>query len=492
MAESSTDQNNNLGLSVRSRFYQNLYLPVTEPQRIWADLTSLKECFGYDLIAMMALFHQQKMNAKISLTVDFKTKHSITFEEGQIQFIEIADSDTRLGTLLINHRLVTKALLDKALADKGDLPIGAYLVQKGFVSKEQIGQVLLTQSRLRLSKLISEEKFQLSIEKANTQLQTSEININQFYVLINDWILSKFDQDWIHSHYLEYYNYKIQVNWTTLSNIDLNQFSLMSLLGSAFIDMIEGQVIQNIATSFENNPNFFKAIHFLVIANVIEISPSAEKAHYELIIKHIYKLLMNKNGSDLAYITGLITKQNPQDIDKIYEDLNQNYLGPESLHNDFKLEIDRRMINLMIHQKSLKKTVEQIPEPTKPKNYQAIDMNLIKNMLLAQKYNEALTYIKKFKDQIHTEPRLQLFSAWSHLGLALFRGTQISPLTLEKEFTTILPEDMGSADYHYINYLFLKSKKQDGSANNALKQAIIQDSNIKNYPTIKSIFDWFN
>ena len=185
MADSTADQNNNIGLSVRSSFYQNLYLPVADQNRIWGDLNQLKECFGYDLIAVMSLFHQHKMSAKIILTVDTKTKHSITFEEGQIQFIEIADSDTRIGTLLINHRLITKALLDKALNDKGDLPIGTYLVQKGYVSKEQIGQVLLTQSRLRLSKLISEEKFQLNLEKSNIKIQTSEININQFYVLIN-------------------------------------------------------------------------------------------------------------------------------------------------------------------------------------------------------------------------------------------------------------------------------------------------------------------
>jgi len=492
MADSTADQNNNIGLSVRSSFYQNLYLPVADQNRIWGDLNQLKECFGYDLIAVMSLFHQHKMSAKIILTVDTKTKHSITFEEGQIQFIEIADSDTRIGTLLINHRLITKALLDKALTDKGDLPIGTYLVQKGYVSKEQIGQVLLTQSRLRLSKLISEEKFQLNLEKSNIKIQTSEININQFYVLINDWILSKFDQDWIHAHYLEYYHYKIQVNWTNLGAIDTTHFSLLSLLGETFFDLIEGQVIQNLVSTFENNAHFFKAIHFLVITNIIEIDPSSEKINYEIRIKHIYKLLMNKNGSDLAYITGLITKQNPHEIDKIYEDLNQNYLGPETLHNDFKLEIDRRMINLMIHQKNIKSSESNNESQSKARNQKAVDANLIKNMLQAQKYNEALVYIKKYKDQIHTEPKLQLFSAWSHLGLALFKGTQISPLTLEKEFTSILPEDMGSADYHYVNYLFLKSKKQDTPANNALKQAILQDSNIKNYPTIKSIFDWFS
>lgn len=491
MAESTADQNNNFGISVRSRFYQNLYLPLTELSRIWSDTEQLNECFGYDLIAILSLFHQYKINAKIILSANTQTQHSITFEEGQIQFIELADSDTRIGTLLINHRLLTKPLLDKALADKGDLPIGVYLVQKGFVSKEQIGQVLLTQSRLRLSKLISEEKFQLKIEKANSQLQTSEINIHQFYVLINDWILSKFDQDWIHAHYLEYYNYKIQVNWTTLANININQFSLINLLDSSFIDKIDGQVMQNLVLNFENNAHFFKAIHFLVIINAIEMEPSSEKFNFEIRIKHIYKLFMNKNGSDLIYIAGLVTKQNPQDIDKIYEDLHQIYLGPETLHNEFKLEIDRRIINLMIHQKSLKKN-ETAHENIKLKANPTIDMSSIKTLILNQKYNDALIYIKKFKEQIHTEPKLQLYSAWAHLGLALFKGMQISPLTLEKEFTTILPEDMGSSDFHYVNYLFLKSKKQDSSANNALKQAILLDSHVKNYPILKSIFDWFN
>jgi len=38
----------------------------------------------------------------------------------------------------------------------------------------------------------------------------------------------------------------------------------------------------------------------------------------------------------------------------------------------------------------------------------------------------------------------------------------------------------------------LKVKKQDTPANNSLKKAISMDSQIKNYPVLKSIFDWFN
>jgi len=481
-----SDQNQNLGLSIRSLFYQNLYIPLTESQRIWNDITLLKQCFGYDLITIIALFHQYKMSGKIKLETVNNAIHSITFDNGQIQFIELADTDTRLGTLIVNHRLITKPMLDKALAEKGDLPIGAYLVKKGLISKEQIGMVLLTQSRLRLSKLISDEKFNISIEQVESKIQTSELNIGQFYLLINDWILSKFDHDWIHAHYLEYYNYKVQVNWDKAIASEFQKYSLIYLSNENFIELIDQQTIQDLSVLFEKNSNLFKALHFLIIINWIEITPTNEPALPEVKIKHIYKLLMNKSGPDLLYTASLITKQNSQDIDKIYEDLMQNYLGPESFHNDFKLEIDKKMINLMINQKNMKqKSADFSTDSLKPKVHQQIDLQLIHNYIIAQKYNEALIYIKKFKDLIETESKLQLYSAWAHLGLALFKGTQISLMTLEKEFTSILPEDMSSADYHYV-------KKQDTPANNSLKKAISMDSQIKNYPVLKSIFDWFN
>ena len=118
-------------------------------------------------------------------------------------------------------------------------------------------------------------------------------------------------------------------------------------------------------------------------------------------------------------------------------------------------------------------------------------MKPIKALLLAERYTEALALVKKHKNAIASVAGLQLYSAWAHLGLALFKGTQISMGTLEKEFLNVLPEDMTTADYHYVNYLLLKVKKQDSQANVALKRATDQDGRIKEYPQSKGLFGWF-
>ena len=491
MSSSDSSNDNSLLDSRRSRFYQNLYLPNTNDVKILNDLTNLKSCYGYDITTIIILFQKYKLSGKIQLETKTNQTNAVVFQEGQIQYIELSDTDTRIGTLLINNGLISKAQLEQALSEKTDLPIGAYLVQQGLINREQIGTVLLAQSRTRLSKLINEDQYAIKVIGSETKIKSSELNLEQFFLLVHDWILSKFTPEWLNAHYLEYYNFKITVNWSDFQMADAMNYSVLTLFKDSFIDIIDGQKISDLAIKYENNKNFFKAIHFLVLLKWITIRPSGEADNYEIKIKHVYKLIMNKTGMDLVKQLSLITKLDERSIDQIYEELQKTYLGPESLVNEFKLEIDKKVLNLLINFRNLQNISSDSQLEKKQISQKAVDTKAIKTLLLAQKYNEALALVKKSKDMLTQTPQLQLFSAWAHMGLALFKGTQISAGTLEKEFLNVLPEDMTTGDYHYVNYMLLKVKRQDGQASLALKKAYEIDPATKAYPVVKSLFGWF-
>lgn len=479
--------------SARARFYQNLFSAHASGPKIFSDLEKLNSCYGYDITTIIILFQKYSLSGRIELETKSGQINAVVFQEGQIQFIELSDTDTRIGTLLVNHKLITQQQLEQALKEQTGVPIGAYLVQRGIINKEQIGSLLLTQSRTRLSKLISDEKFLIRIKETETKVKSSELNIEQFYLLVHDWILSKFSPEWLNAHYLEYYNYVVKVDFTAFRPANVQKYSVLSLFNANFLEIIDGQRISDLALLFENNKNFFKALHFLMLLKWIDIDPSEEADNYELKIKHIYKLIMNKAGLDLAYQLSLITKQDANDIELIYEELQKSFLGPESLTNEFKMEIDKKVLNLLINFRTIKNTssINEINSEKKAAQPKAINVVPIKSLLLAQRYSEALALVKKNKDAFTTVSGLQLYSAWAHLGLSLFKDTQISIGTLEKEVLNILPEDMTTADYHYVNYLLLKAKKQDAPAEVALKRAISADYKIKDYPQIKGLFGWF-
>lgn len=458
-----------------------------------SDLSQLKSCYGYDITAIVMLFQKYGLSGRVELESKSGQINAVVFHEGAIQFIELSDSDTRIGTLLVNHRLITQQQLEQALKEQTGIPIGAYLVQRGLINKEQIGSVLLTQSRTRLSKLISDEQFSIRIKESDTKIKSSELNVEQFNLLVHDWILSKFTAEWLNAHYLEYYNYTVTVNFDNFRATDVQKFSVLSLFNANFLEIIDAQKISDLALLFENNKNLFKALHFLMLLKWIKIEPSRDPDNYELKIKHIYKLIMNKTGLDLAYWLSLITKQDANNIEAIYEELQKSFLGPETLTNEFKMEIDKKILNLLINFRNIKNATPTADASADKKAAppKAVDVRPIKALLLSEKYSEALAMVKRHKDAITSVSGLQLYSAWAHLGLALFKGTQISMGTLEKEFLNVLPEDMTTADYHYVNYLLLKVKKQDNQAAAALKRATDRDPKIKDYPQSKGLFGWF-
>lgn len=479
--------------STRARFYQNLFVTHTNGPQIIADIEKLKSCYGFDLTAIIFLFQKYSLSGRLELETKSGQINAVVFQEGQIQFIQLSDSDTRIGTLLVNHRLITQQQLEQALKEQTGIPIGAYLVQRGLINKEQIGSVLLTQSRTRLSKLISEEQFTIRIKNSETQVKSSELNIEQFYLLVHDWILSKFSPEWLNAHYLEYYNFTVTVNFNSFRASDAQKYSVLSLFDANFLEILDGQRISDLALLYENNKNLFKALHFLVLLKWIDIAPSKEAESFDLKIKHIYKLVMNKSGLDLAYQLSLITKQDSSNIEAMFEELQKSFLGPESLSNEFKLEIEKKVLNLLINFRSIRNTasINEVAADKKTTPPKVVDVKPIKSLLLAERYSEALALAKKYKDSFTTVGCLQLYSAWAHLGLSLFKGTQISISTLEKEFLNILPEDMTAADYHYVNYMLLKVKKQDTQATVVLKRAIDADPKIKDYPQSKGLFGWF-
>ena len=476
--------------SPRSTFYQSFYQTDLTAVDQKKTISRLDFVYGFDIPALIITF----LNTKLDGYLKFKTQSGdvsgLSFFEGQIQHIDVSDAETKIGTLLINSRMITKDLLDKALAEKGELPIGVYLIKKGYVKAEQVGEVLLTQSRMRLSKLISETKYKLSFEENKLQFKTSEVNLDRFNILMHDWIASKFSEAWLLGHYIEYYNSVCKVNWENIKFFEGQNYPLFVSVGIDFFEKVDNGNLSNLAVSFEKNKNFFKALHFLILLNWVELVPSEEDDKVEVKLKHLYKLIINKTDVELLNELSLITKEDPENLETIFELIKSNYLDRSVGHVDMKLEIEKKMMSLLLNHKSILSKLHTNNNKVVPTKV-AVDMQPILRLLLAQNYKQALTLAKKNKDQASSTPKLQLYIAWGQIALAYFENVAFSVVQLENDFMLTLPEDVNSAEYHYVYSLLFKIKKQDSQADKSYKTAVQLNSDIRNFPYQKSLFSWF-
>ncbi|MFN3453686.1 MAG: hypothetical protein ACK41T_01920 [Pseudobdellovibrio sp.] len=480
--------------SYRSRLYLNLYLSEPLKSQTLEDIKKLNICYGYDIPALIISALRSSLSIKVKLIDKTSQSYVIFFNNGHIQNIEIADTDTRLGALLVQTGIISTVQLEQVLLSKPSaVPIGNYLIDKGLITKEQMGVVLVNQSRMRLSNLIGENLYQVEITENQNLMQTAELIPDQLKHLIHDWTLSKLSTEWLNAHYIEYFNFKIKVLWNSINISDLKNYTLLNLADENILDSIENLTLADLILKYENNKNIFKILHFLLLTQSICLVKENELGNNDLKIKHIYKLTMGKTGDHLITLLSQITKTDSLSLDDINEKIQKDFLTLDTHLNEFKLDISKRVLNLLLSSKkqTLELTQRNITKKQKEPKQQKVDLGPIKSLLLNKKYTEALTLVKNQKHLNSTHPTLQLYSAWAYMGLALFKKTDISISTLEKEFNDILPEDMTTADYYYVNYLLLKIKKQDQTAQSYLKKAIDLDPLVKSYPVESSFFDWF-
>ncbi|MFZ3231883.1 MAG: hypothetical protein WA160_16875 [Pseudobdellovibrio sp.] len=446
-------------------------------------IEALDEIDGYDLVFIIGLVLETRLTGCLNIISEENEISGINFFEGTITHIDLPDKETYFGNLLMQEGLVKKVDLDRAIKQK-DMQMGQFLISQKILTVQQISSVILLQMRLRLSKLISNKKFQLNFVEAASVSSGIKITQTEYFDLCHDWISGRFEQDWLNYHFIPWEKKIIKFN----ENKDYQSKIFAKPLFTNLVGLADN--LKGVTSIYElkkkygdNKLMLLKAIHFLSISALLSFSEEQmvntnESNKLEL----LYINLKSKTDEDLAKALSLITKIKEGNTESIYIeflrileiDLNEKELV-------YKNELTKIALQFLAKSGMLKKK-----DSTKAlKKNDAEIQNIIKTVqidLFNNNYYEAFIVLKKLYEGNEFGQKVKLFLLWAKIGQALKSKVKANLKSLEDELVSVLPEDKETAEYFYVCALFGKLKNDKKILQHNYEKAVKKNKMYQVYP----------
>ncbi len=134
----------------------------------------------------------------LELSGSTDTPSKIFFKDGKIFHLKM--NQIPLGQLLEEHNLISSEEIKTAIEQKGDMPLGRYLVNQCLISPHAMQEMLKKQLSLGLSKTMQSNSVHLryfDTQMKKTQEDNGYINLDDLMPLLDEWIFSKVGLTWI-------------------------------------------------------------------------------------------------------------------------------------------------------------------------------------------------------------------------------------------------------------------------------------------------------
>ncbi len=165
---------------------------------------------AFHLPILLKAMQKSRLSGDLSLITGHGDISSLSFFDGRIFSVRTPDKDTYFGGIAIGFGFVTPDDVLDALKSPSTKRLGQKLIESFSLSPHAINVILEEQLALRLSQCI--QNSVVSLQWTNRKYDQAEyaLNLTRFDNLIEDWLRSKFDPEWIHAALGLWSTYEIQ------------------------------------------------------------------------------------------------------------------------------------------------------------------------------------------------------------------------------------------------------------------------------------------
>lgn len=457
-------------------------------------IEALDEIDGFDLVFIIGLVLETRLSGCLNIISEENEISGINFYEGSITHIDLPDKETYFGNLLLQEGLVKKVDLDRAIKQK-EMQMGQFLISEKILTVQQISSVVLLQMRLRLSKLISNKKFQLNFVEASSPNSVIKISLIEYFDLCHDWISGRFEQDWLNYHFLPWEKKIIKFNENLEFQDKIFTKPLFANLAGLKENLKSKTSIFELKKKYgDNKLMLLKAIHFLSITALLSFSEeqlaSATESNK---LEMLYLNLKSKKDDELIKAFSLITKIKEGSTEAIYIeflrileiDLNEK----ELVYKNELTKIALQFLTKSSQQQQQKKPAGGGKGGGKKNDAEIV--NIIKTVqmdLFNNNYYEAFIVLKKLFEGNEFGQKVKLFLIWAKIGQALKSKIKVNIKALEDELVSVLPEDKETAEYFYVCALFGKLKGDKRIMQHNYEKAVKKNKMYQVYPVEEDTF----
>jgi len=452
-------------------------------------LESLEDIHGFDLPLIYSLLLDAKLSGHLNIVAQNGEVSGISFAQGLIVGVDIADKETYLGKLMIESGYLLPGDLDEVLSTRSAKKIGERLLQGNLVSPHGFRDALAHQMNIRLSRTILDQHVQINFVATEIELTSPHIDVELFQRFMNDSIASKISTEWIKVHFMKWMHSKFVKTNLFDSKVSALNMPLVASLNGLIPKLESGKSLASIIEekAFPED-TLYKALYFLLTRGLFAIEGRSSMTAVDR-LKFYHSLILefsSKNSLDIFELMVNMTNLGDSKPEVVLREF-VRMLGDEP--SESKTEIGKAYGKILDavqeavefqssgHRDKLKE--EQAKMLVENKLKAASLYEDAKNALQRSQYREALSIIISVSKLDPSIERLHIYAAWARLGCLDNGPTRSEGIrAIDMDMMRVAPEDKADALYCFVNGLYLKALGDTNSAKKAFEKALAMDSSM--------------
>lgn len=463
-------------------------LGKTQPsarERIRA-INETEQVHGFDLPWLYSLLIDNAVSGHLNIITADGEVAGVGFQKGNIVQVNLKDTQSYFGVLLVEKGFISPAELEDVLAKGKTRRMGEQLVEANVLSPHAVSIVISEQQSIRLSKTVSDTSCKVNFIESTDISEDAQTDRQAYTELIDDWAGSKLPIEWLKSFYIPWMTNTIRKGPEFSETHRALHLHCLSRVPGLLKKAISGLTLDQLATQYDGKDDaFYRAFHVLLLCRLISFGEQKTSVNYEA-----HKIRLQKLNHELEKQThferlGVSSKAKDQEIKRAYHEL-AKVLHPDKLSNDTPADV-RELTKAVFSKISTSYDVLN-DNNMKTLYLRELEQGRAELVLQAEALSEqAKVFLgkgdfKKARDLMEeasvmapSNSEQKLLLIWAKLKTQKKAGDIQFAESVKDTLNAIPPEDRHNSTYYFVKGLLLKYNDDIGNARKCFDHAVAID-----------------
>lgn len=428
-------------------------------------INSTVDIHGGDLPHVYSLLMDPTIQGMLSIQYGPGDEGQIYFNRGTIDSVNLKDTESYFGALLIEKGFITPDDLRQGLELKSKKPIGERLVEIASLSPHAIQVIQHEQMIIRISKTIREQSVSISFKESSKE--SSEIHIDGllFTQLMNDWIFSKVNSDWLKSKYTPWMDCQVLqgqnfANLHLIKNLPVARHFANEILKSNWPQSLSEFIRMNPDLELE----YIRGLHFCLVQRYVRLEYAAITVENQSgRMERLTRIWDKMQKQDHFQVLNVSPTARSSEISRSYHELAKS-LHPDKLPADASPEVVDLCKRIFSR---ITEAYQILNDENKKENYlKTLELGHAEEILASEVvFDEGLRHLKsnKFREARRTFEKLIKMRGHRTDTIVYLTWALIKEKRNKNDLNTIakkvdsLLEQVPHEDRHSAQYFFVKA-----------------------------------
>ncbi len=449
-------------------------------------INETEQVHGFDLPLIYGLLLDSSISGHLNIITADGEVAGVGFQKGNIVQVNLKDTQSYFGVLLVEKGFISPAELEDILAKGKTRRMGEQLVEANVLSPHAVSIVISEQQSIRLSKTVSDTSCKVNFIESTDISEDAQTDRQSYTELIDDWAGSKLPIEWLKSFYIPWMTHTIRKGPEYSETHRALQLNCLNRTPGLLKKAVGSATLDQLATQFDGKEDqFYRAFHVLLLCRLISFGEQKTSINYEAHKTRLQKLNHELEKQTHFERLGVSSKAKEQEIKRAYHEL-AKVLHPDKLSNDTPANV--RELTKAVFSK-ISTAYDVLSDPTMKQLYlRELEQGRAELVLQAEALSEqAKVFLgkgdfKKAKSLLEDAQKMaapnseqRLLLIWAKLKTQTKTGDIQFTETLKDTLNAIPPEDRHNSTYYFVKGLLLKYCDDIDNARKCFDHAVAID-----------------